>query len=426
MFKNISFIFYCCSEFFKNFIESAVKSGAAGYFTSDKTKIFENAQVVFFVPDTKEAYLRLANFHKNKINPFTIMITGSSGKTTVKEMMYCVFSLAGKTVKSVLNHNNETGLCQTLSAVENDTEYLIVEAGMRGFGEIELISEYAEPDIGVIVNSGTAHIGRLGSELNIAKAKFEITTHLKPDGILISHDNKLIKQINDNKHKTIYFSLDDKNLKIKEMTSESSLFEYKGIDYKLSVPGLHNVQNALSVIEAALWSNISVELIKKGLENFVPIEKRWNIVQIGGYNIINDSYNSNPESVKAAIQTFLEYTKGVKVLVLGDMGELGKNEVLYHKFGALEVAKGGRAFENADRKEQHQKPVANGLHSAVDGRDGAPDRAALERLRRFRQQRPHFRQLVVPRCQRVLQVIDDPVVIQKVHLQNGMAPHPCG
>lgn len=313
-----------------NFIEKAIDSGAKGYFTSDKTKIYNKAAFILYVEDTKEAYLQLANFYKNKIKPYTIAITGSSGKTTVKEMMYSVFKNAGTTVKSVLNHNNEIGLCQTLSSLENDTKYLIVEMGMRGLGEIELLSKYAQPDIAVIVNVGSAHIGRLGSLLNIAKAKFEITKYLNPKGILISHKNELIEQINDKTHQTIYFSLEDKNLEIKEMTSKSCRFEYKNQEYKLNVGGEHNIQNALSVIEAGLFAGLTSDIIAKGLEEFAPIEKRWDIKEVKGFKIINDSYNSNPESVKAALKTFLLYTEAPKSVVLGDMGELGLNEEEYH------------------------------------------------------------------------------------------------
>ncbi len=314
----------------ENFIETALNAGASGYFTNDKNKIYDKAKYIFLVKDTKEAYLQLANFYKNKINPYTIAITGSSGKTTVKEMMYSVFKNAGNTVKSNLNHNNEIGLCQTLSELKEDSQYLIVEMGMRGFGEIELLSKYSDPDVAVIVNSGSAHIGRLGSLLNIAKAKFEITKYLKADGILISHDNPLIRQINDNKHKTIYFSLEDKELEIIEMTSEFSRFKYKNQEYKINCGGEHNVQNALSVIETALLSGLNPIIIQKGLKEFTQIEKRWDIKNINGFNVINDSYNSNPESVKAALKTFLLYTPNPKTVVLGDMGELGSDEEKYH------------------------------------------------------------------------------------------------
>lgn len=324
-----------------NFISKAIENGAKGYFTSDKTIHFEQAENIYYVPDTKEAYLQLANFYKNKINPYTIAITGSSGKTTVKEMMFSVFKNAGKTVKSILNHNNEIGLCQTLSALESDTKYLIVEMGMRGLGEIELLSKYSQPDIAVIVNAGSAHIGRLGSLLNIAKAKYEIVKYLNPDGILIAHDNPLIKQINDNSHKTIYFSLKDENLEITEMTSKICKFIYKNYEYKLNVSGEHNIQNAIAVIEAALFAGLQPPLIAESLQEFAPIEKRWDVQKIKGFKIINDSYNSNPESVKAALKTFLNLTPNPKTVVLGDMGELGVHEEEYH-------SKTGEFLDNFD------------------------------------------------------------------------------
>ena len=314
----------------ENFIENALSSGANAYFTTDKNKIFDKAEFVLFVKDTKIAYLQLANYYKNKINPYTIAVTGSSGKTTVKEMMYSVFKNAGNTVKSILNHNNEVGLCQTLSNLQENTQYLIVEMGMRGLGEIELLSKYSEPDIGVIVNAGSAHIGRLGSLLNIAKAKYEIAKYLKEDGLLVAHDNELIKQINDYSHRTVYFSLDDEDLNVKEMTSDTCLFEYKGYEYLLNVGGEHNIQNALSVIEAGLYAGLSEDVIAKGLAEFTPIEKRWDVKEVSVFNVINDSYNSNPESVKAALKTFLSFTPSPKTVVLGDMGELGLNEEEYH------------------------------------------------------------------------------------------------
>ncbi len=312
----------------ESFIQNACNLGAIGYFTTDKNNIVNKADIVFFVHDTQEAYLQLANFYKRKFNPYTIAVTGSSGKTTVKEMMYSVLKNAGETVKSELNHNNEIGLCQTLSAIEKTTKYLVVEMGMRGQGEIEILSKYAEPDIGVIVNIGSAHIGRLGSLLNIAKAKFEITKYIKNNGVLISHENELIKQINDNKHKTIFFNL--KDVKINEMTEFHSIFNYKGNEYKLNIAGEHNIQNALAVIEAGIFMGLTPEIIAKGLAEFSPIEKRWEIQTIKGFNIINDCYNSNPDSVKAALKTFLDLTKAGKTVILGDMGELGLNEENYH------------------------------------------------------------------------------------------------
>ena len=124
--------------------------------------------------------------------------------------------------------------------------------------------------------------------------------------------------------------MEDENLRITAMTSDSCEFIYKGETYKLNVSGEHNVQNALSVIEAGLFAGLKPEIIAKGLEEFSPIEKRWDIEEISGFKVINDSYNSNPESVKAALKTFLSFTPNPKSVVLGDMGELGLNEEEYH------------------------------------------------------------------------------------------------
>ena len=314
-----------------NFIKDALEKGARGYFTSDKNIKLGDAKFVLYVENTLEAYLKLALFYKEKINPITIAITGSSGKTTTKEMMASVMAQDYKIHKSPLNHNNEVGLCQTMLSMPEDTEILILEMGMRGLGEIELLSKFSKPDIAVIANTGTAHIGRLGSEKNIAKAKCEISKYLHPEGLLIAHDTDLIRKTNEYKGKTLYVGLDSTDLKDIKLYSNSSEFSYKGHDYKLNVEGMHNIQNSLFVINAGLKVGISPEDIAKGLEQYKPIEKRWEVSDIAGYKIINDSYNSNPESLKAAVSTFISTQSGPKLLVLGDMLELGKNEKNYHK-----------------------------------------------------------------------------------------------
>ena len=313
-----------------DFIEKALENGALGYFTS-KEIVSDKAKFVLLVEDTLIAYLTLAKFYKDKINPKTIAITGSAGKTTTKEMAYSIFSQKYKTHKSALNHNNEIGLAQTLLSMPENTEVLIVEMGMRGLGEIELLSKYAEPDIAIISNIGSAHIGRLGSKENIAKAKFEITKYLKSDGILIANKNRYLEKINDIKNRTIEFSLASKDLEITKMVAGYSKFNYKGGKYRINLPGDYNIQNSLGVIEAALHLGLSENIIAKGLSSFRSIQNRWQIESVVGANIINDSYNANPESMMATIKNFLRLYKGRKILVLGDMGELGKDEVMFHK-----------------------------------------------------------------------------------------------
>ena len=338
----------------EKFIDKAIENGAIGYFTTDNTIIDD--VVALKVPDTKKAYLELANYRRNQINPQVIMITGSSGKTTTKELVYSVCSQKYKTVKTPLNHNNEIGFCQTVFSINEDTQVLIIEAGMRGLGEIELISKYAEPNISIISNVGTAHIGRLGSRENIAKAKCEITKFQKRNGILIAHNDELIKQTTDYTGEKIYYSLSDTKIINKKIGY--SKYEYKNDIYELNIEGDYNVENSLAAIEVGKRLDIEYNLIAQGLRNYKPIEKRWEIEKIGGYNIINDSYNANPDSMIAATNTILDLYENI-VIVLGDMGELGENENFYHK-------KVGKFINNKNKPNAKILTVGNASKNISD------------------------------------------------------------
>ncbi len=311
----------------ENFIEDALNKGASGYFTTGDM-VFKNAGVVFKVNDTLQTYLKLANFYKNKINPIVIGITGSSGKTTTKEMLYAVLNTKFNTVKTFSNHNNEIGFCQTVFSATPETEVLIIEMGMRGLGEIELISKYAEPDIAIITNAGTSHIGRLGSEENIAKAKCEIGLHMKSEGVFIAKNQDIIKRNVKFDGIKLYYSIE--NVQVLERKPAYTKFVYKNNEYELNVEGDYNIENSISVIETAQKLGMTYEEIKTGLLKYKPIEKRWEVLEIGENKIINDSYNANPDSMKASVKTFVELYEN-PVVVLGNMGELGDDEVEYHK-----------------------------------------------------------------------------------------------
>ena len=304
----------------EKFISQALEKGAVGAFCTKEGG-------TLLVEDTLKAYLQLANYRRNKINPTVVAITGSSGKTTTKEIVSSVLEAKFKTFKTPLNHNNEIGFCQTIFEMPDDTEVLVLEMGMRGLGEIELLSKYSEPDLTIISNVGTAHIGRLGSRENIAKAKCEIVKYQRGKTFIANNDEIIKNTVNFDGEK-IYYSIND--VKILEKKTNYSKFEYQGNVYELNVGGDYNIENALAGINTGLKLGMGVNEIIAGLKNYHPIEKRWEGVNAGGYEIINDSYNANPESMRAFVNTIFELYKNY-TLVLGDMGELGENEIKYHK-----------------------------------------------------------------------------------------------
>ena len=312
----------------EKFISQAFEKGAVGAFCTDLISFSDDCKKPLLqVSDTLIAYLQLANYQRRIQNYTVVAITGSSGKTTTKEIVASTLEGKFKVFKTPLNHNNEVGFCQTIFSTPSNTEVLVLEMGMRGLGEIELLSKYAEPDITIISNVGTAHIGRLGSRENIAKAKCEIVKYQRGK-IFIAHDDEIIKNTVDFNGEKIFYSI--KDVKILEKNTNYSKFEYQNDIYELNVGGDYNIENALSAINAGKKLGMSVAEIQNGLKNYRPIEKRWEAVKAGGYEIINDSYNANPESMRAFLDTIFELYNDY-VIILGDMGELGENEVQYHR-----------------------------------------------------------------------------------------------
>ena len=305
-----------------NFVEKALEAGAFGFFTSDEKIFFSDAKVIFCVPDTLEAYLKIAQAYKKMVAPKTIAITGSSGKTTTKEMIAAVCEKSFLTHKTKLNYNNEVGLAQTLLSMPENTQVLVLEMGMRGLGEIDFLAKFAEPEIGVVTNIGTAHVGRLGSVENIAKAKMELSKHVSE--LMITENSGLAFEYNKFAGKTLPIDLKKPELQILKMTGEASEFVYKNEKYKLNIEGEYNVLNALFAIEVGHELGMTSEKIAEGLLDYKPVGNRWKTEEICGFN-------ANPESVKCALKTFLSFAEKPQVFVFGNMGELGDYEEFYHK-----------------------------------------------------------------------------------------------
>jgi UDP-N-acetylmuramoyl-tripeptide--D-alanyl-D-alanine ligase len=329
-----------------NYLQTAFESGAIGAFVSaEKAQThpeWKNFPNLIAVKDPLEAYLAVARYHREEINPLVVAVTGSSGKTTTKEMLYAALSPLKKTVKTEKNFNNEVGVCQTLLALEPGTEILVVEMGMRGLRQISILSEAARPDIALIVNVGPAHIGMLGSLENIARAKMEITEGLDPEkGVLVLHgDNPLLTELAPTlwKGKTEAFSIKEAS-HIQPCTIEGLpgvQFTYQDVPVTLPVPGEHMVSNALAVLKAGQALGLPLEALAEGLSRFVSEKGRWERTALNGYSnvwVINDAYNANPDSAMASLTAFLSSTEANQrhILVLGGMKELGDFTQSYHE-----------------------------------------------------------------------------------------------
>ena len=317
-----------------NFIKDAFAKGAKiAIIDKNHADAAKNISApVLIVDDTTIAYLALASFHKNRQKVKVIAVTGSAGKTTTKEILHSIFNSKYKTQKSIKNHNNEIGLCQTLLSIEPDTKYCIVEMGMRAQGEIDLLAKYARPDIAIITNAGSAHIGILGSLENIAKAKCEIANYLTSDGILLASENDLIRQnLPQGNYKKIFYSLNE--VKILSKTEAGCEFKYDNYIYSMNENADYNILNALGAIKAAQIEGFAPEEIQKGLMAFKNIEFRNELTKLNnGTIVISDCYNANPDSTEASLRHICEVYKDKKIVVVfGDMLELGEFEEFYHK-----------------------------------------------------------------------------------------------
>ena len=315
------------------FVKTAFEKGAKLAIIDEKHEKYAAGGNYLVVKDTLEAYLEIASAHRNRCSAKIIGVTGSSGKTTTKEFLYSVFSSKNKTQKSVKNHNNEIGLCQTLLSIEPDTKYCIAEMGMRGLNEIHLLAKYARPDIALITNVGTAHIGILGSRENIAKAKCEITDFMTENDILFAHNEELIKNELAEKpqFKKVFYDLDE--AEIIEKTENSSKIKYDNFVFEIPSSASYDILNALASIKAAKYENYTNEEIQKGLSEFKNVEFRNEISELkSGAIVISDCYNANPDSAELSIRHIAEVYKNKKiVIVFGDMFELGEFEEEYHR-----------------------------------------------------------------------------------------------
>lgn len=301
---------------------------------------------VIEVNDTLEALQLLAKAYLKEIGCKVVGITGSNGKTTTKDIVSALLETTYKVHKTAGNYNNHIGLPLTILQMDTDVDIVVLEMGMSGRGEIDILSAIGQPDVAIITNIGESHLLQLGSRKEIARAKVEIISGMKSDGLLIYNgDEPLISEaldeLSDSKPEgfhTLTFGLDSTN----DDYPTGMMFHGKGIiftshvhkelGFDLPLLGRHNVVNCLAALTVARYFNISEDKIKDGLSHLQLTGMRIEqLVSTHGITVLNDAYNASPTSMKAAIDV-LHNAKGYrrKVAVLGDMLELGPQEKEYH------------------------------------------------------------------------------------------------
>ncbi|MGD6834350.1 UDP-N-acetylmuramoyl-tripeptide--D-alanyl-D-alanine ligase [Sutcliffiella halmapala] len=321
------------------FVQQAIveKGAVASLWQKDQPEPPTDVNLIF-VEDTIEALQHLASSYRDQIGMKVVGITGSNGKTTTKDMVTSLLQTTFNVHKTAGNYNNHIGLPLTILSMQEDTEVAVLEMGMSGRGEIELLSHIAKPDAAIITNIGESHMQELGSREGIAEAKLEIAAGLKVGGKLIINGDEplLTNKVSDFDCDVITFGLNDENDYVaKDIVHKGNgtQFIIEETAYMIPVLGAHNVTNALASIVVGEIFGVNEENRKKGLEKVSLTAMRNEVVETsGGWTVINDAYNASPTSMKAAIDllgSLTGYTK--KIAVLGDMLELGDQEILFHE-----------------------------------------------------------------------------------------------
>lgn len=324
-----------------NFANQAFENGANTCIVSKEIEKIDGKNIIL-VENTVKAIQQIAAYKREKSNIPLVAVTGSVGKTSTKDLIASVLNQKFKVLKTKGNMNNDIGLPMTILNLE-DEEIMVIEMGMNHFGEISLLTSIAKPNLAVITNIGTAHIGNLGSRENILKAKLEILEGLQGNSIVINNDNDLLSKWNeeDKKYNKITYGIENDSIyqakEIKAYTDKSvytlkSKDEGNGKEIIVPVGGEHFVLNSLCAIAVGRYFNMNYDEIIKGIANLDLTGKRMEIIKSNcGATIINDTYNANYDSMKAAI----EYLKAVKdkrkIAVLGDMLELGEYSKSLHE-----------------------------------------------------------------------------------------------
>ena len=318
-----------------SFIQKAEDLGAKAIIVNKKVN--SNLPTIE-VKNTEQAYQKLAAWHRKSCSPQVIAITGSNGKTTTKNMLNSILSLHAPTLSTKGNLNNHLGVPKTLLELSRIHEFCIIEMGANHTKEISLLCNIAQPDMAVITNANNAHLGEFGSLKNLVKAKGEIFESLSKNAIALMNIESPYTDVWKKMSGTQRFTFFGNKSSIYASHIQQSRRHLNfllncnnnKIDITLPMVGLHQIENALAASACALKLGVDLNLIKQGLENSQPEKGRLELIELSNFTILDDSYNANPQSMKAAIDTIKQFP-GKKIAVLGSMAELGIESKKMHQ-----------------------------------------------------------------------------------------------
>lgn len=332
----------------EDFIQDAFKKGAIGAFTTQCSAFGASGRgkIIMRVRDTTRALQRMARYNRRLFDIPVIGVTGSNGKTTVKDMIAKVLSSKFNVLKNEGTKNNHIGLPLTLLKLNSSHRVCVVEMGTNHRGEISFLGDIAAPNIAVITNIGPSHLEFLKDLNGVFREKRDILEALDRDSLaVINGDDKYLAAIKKKPFKIMRFGYDDRNdFRSSRISSNGTNIEFFLNDrsrFELNLIGAHNVYNALAAIAVAYNFDISYEATKRALSEYSLPDSRLNVRDIGGITVIDDAYNSNPLSMKSAIETLAEYPAKRRWIVSADMLELGRaEEELHGKIGEM-IARSG-------------------------------------------------------------------------------------
>jgi UDP-N-acetylmuramoyl-tripeptide--D-alanyl-D-alanine ligase len=339
-----------------DFVPEVMKRGAWGSLVArtvleNRFPLLGGLKNVLPVEDTLTALQEMAYWHRRQFAIPVVGITGSNGKTTTKEMLAGILQQQGPVLKNEGNLNNHIGVPLTLLRLNASHTAAVVEMGMSAAGEIDLLARFIGPDVAVITNIGPAHLEFLRSLDLVAQAKGELFSHLKPEGTaVLNADDRYFDELKRKfSGRVLSFGMDRmSDVHASHIRQEKGFTDFtirsdgSSANVRLRAVGRHNIYNALAAAAAALAVGMSLDVVKNGLESFLPSAMRSELRQVQGRTVLADCYNANPASMDAALATLISLKSGGRAIaVLGDMLELGTVTVDAHRAIGETVARLG-------------------------------------------------------------------------------------